>query len=125
MNFHMVGMVKIMTELHGMLKTAEESIKKSSNYVMMILKNGKKWMCKGKGGDKITKSKSDGKSKGGSTDADECHYYHKPGHWRRNCEKSQKITKRKRKVRGSQVLMLLKLILQFVLVNHGYLILGQ
>jgi hypothetical protein len=35
-NFHMNGMDKSLTELHGMLKTAEESIKKSSNHVMMV-----------------------------------------------------------------------------------------
>lgn len=36
MNFHMNSMDKTLTELHGMLKTAEESIKKSSNHVMMV-----------------------------------------------------------------------------------------
>jgi hypothetical protein len=36
MNFHLNGMEKSMTELHGMLKTAEESIKKNSNHVMMV-----------------------------------------------------------------------------------------
>src|SRR6266498_4442961 len=53
MNFHMVGMVKNMIELHGMLKTAEESIKKNNNHVMMVQKDARKWMHKGKGGDKI------------------------------------------------------------------------
>ena len=36
MNFQMNGLDKILSELHGMLKTAEESIKKNPNHVMMI-----------------------------------------------------------------------------------------
>jgi hypothetical protein len=36
MNFHMNGMEKTMAELHGMLKTAEDSIKKNLNHVMMV-----------------------------------------------------------------------------------------
>uniref|UniRef100_A0A0A9EHZ6 Uncharacterized protein n=1 Tax=Arundo donax TaxID=35708 RepID=A0A0A9EHZ6_ARUDO len=42
MNFHMNNMVKTLAELYGMLKTAEESIKKSSNHVMMIQKERKR-----------------------------------------------------------------------------------
>nr|ADB85411.1 putative retrotransposon protein [Phyllostachys edulis] len=38
LNFHMNGMEKSMTELHGMLKCAEESIKKSSNHLMIVQK---------------------------------------------------------------------------------------
>jgi hypothetical protein len=38
MNFHMNGMEKIMAELHGMLKTAEDSIKKNPNHVIMVQK---------------------------------------------------------------------------------------
>jgi hypothetical protein len=41
-NFHMNGMEKIMTELHGMLKTADDSIKKSHAHVMMVQKEKKK-----------------------------------------------------------------------------------
>ena len=33
---------KTLSELHGMLKTAEESIKKNPNHVMMIQKGNKK-----------------------------------------------------------------------------------
>jgi hypothetical protein len=42
MNFHMNDMEKSLAELHGMLKTAEESIKKNPNHVMMIQKEKKK-----------------------------------------------------------------------------------
>jgi hypothetical protein len=46
MNFHMNGMEKTMVELHGMLKTAEDSIKKNLNHVMMVQEekqNRKRW----------------------------------------------------------------------------------
>jgi hypothetical protein len=36
MNFHMNAMKKCVAELHGMLKTAEESIKINLNHVMMF-----------------------------------------------------------------------------------------
>jgi hypothetical protein len=41
MNFHMNGIEKIVSELHGMLKTAEDSIKKNPNHVMMVQKEKK------------------------------------------------------------------------------------
>jgi hypothetical protein len=42
MNFYMNGMEKTMAELHGMLKTANNSIIKNSNHVMMVQKEKKK-----------------------------------------------------------------------------------
>jgi hypothetical protein len=42
MNFHMNGMEKTMDELHGMLKIAEDSIKKNLNHVMMVQQENKK-----------------------------------------------------------------------------------
>jgi hypothetical protein len=41
----MNGMEKTMAELHGMLKTAEDSIKKKLNHVMMVQKEKKKRKC--------------------------------------------------------------------------------
>jgi hypothetical protein len=35
-NFHMNSMEKTVVELHGMLKIAEDSIKKNPNHVMMV-----------------------------------------------------------------------------------------
>jgi hypothetical protein len=56
MNFHMNSMEKIMAELHGVLKTAKDSIKKNPNHVMMVQKEKKKrkhWTPpKGKGKEK-------------------------------------------------------------------------
>ena len=42
MNFQVNGVEKSLSELHGMLKTAEESIKKSTNHVMVVQKENKK-----------------------------------------------------------------------------------
>jgi hypothetical protein len=42
MNFHTNGMEKTVAELHGMLKIAEDSIKKNPNHVMMFQKENKK-----------------------------------------------------------------------------------
>jgi hypothetical protein len=41
LNFQMNGLDKTLSELHGMLKTAEESIKKNPNHGMMIQKGNK------------------------------------------------------------------------------------
>jgi hypothetical protein len=35
MNFHMNGMEKTVAELHGILKTTKDSIKKNPNHVMV------------------------------------------------------------------------------------------
>jgi hypothetical protein len=42
MKFHMNGMEKTVTEFYGMLKTAEDSIIKNPNHVMMVQKEKKK-----------------------------------------------------------------------------------
>jgi hypothetical protein len=56
MNFHMNGMEKTVTEFHGMLKTAEDSIQKNPNHVLMVQKERKRRKCcmppKGKGKEK-------------------------------------------------------------------------
>jgi hypothetical protein len=88
-------MEMIVTELHGMLKTADDSIKKNPNHVMMVQKERKKrkrWMPpKGKGKEKVSdessssKPKTEGKS--GPSTNEECLHCHKKGHWFRNCKK--------------------------------------
>jgi hypothetical protein len=45
MNFHMNDMEKIVAELHGMLKTTEDSIKKNLNHMMMVQKEKKNEKC--------------------------------------------------------------------------------
>jgi hypothetical protein len=58
MDFHINGMEKTVAELHGMLKTAEDSIKKNPNHVMMVQTEKKKWKRwtppKGKGKEKVS-----------------------------------------------------------------------
>ncbi len=90
MNFNMD---RTLAELHGMLKTAEESIKKNSNYVMVMHKckpNNKKSGQKRKlNSDEIT-STSNSKTKvqkiGPAKDA-KCFFCKETGHWKRNCKK--------------------------------------
>jgi hypothetical protein len=100
LNFHMNSMEKSMAELHGMLKTAEESIKKSSSHVMMVQKDSKKRKRKGKAktSDEISSSKPKpvGKPKASPAASDTCHHCHKTGHWRRNCKLYLEELKRKK-----------------------------
>jgi hypothetical protein len=91
----MNGMEKTMPELHGMLKIAEDSIKKNPNHVMMVQKEKKKrkrWTPpKGKGKEKVSdepsSSKPKTKGKFGLSLEEECFHYHKKGHWFRNYKK--------------------------------------
>jgi hypothetical protein len=88
MNFHMNGMEKTVAELHGMLKTAEDSIKKNPNHVMMVQKEKKKRKCwtplKSKGKEKVfdepSSSKPKTKSKYGPYFDEECFHWHKKLH---------------------------------------------
>jgi hypothetical protein len=112
LNFQMNGLDKTLSELHGMLKTAEESIKKNPNHVMMIQKGNKKrkrWTPpnpKGKGKEKGSNGESSGskpkpapKAKPGPTSEDECFHCHEKGHWSRNCKK---YLEEKKKKKGSE-----------------------
>jgi hypothetical protein len=88
MNFHMNGIEKIIAELHVMLKTTEDCIKKNINHVMMVQKEKKKrkrWMPpKGKGkenvSDEPSSSKPQIKGKSGPSRDEERFHYHKKGH---------------------------------------------
>jgi hypothetical protein len=94
-NFHMSGLEKIMTELHGMLKTTKDSIKKNPKHVMMVQKEKKKMKCWtppiGKGKEKVfdepSSSKPKTKGKSGPSLEEECFHCHKKGHWFRNYKK--------------------------------------
>ncbi|KAJ1275125.1 hypothetical protein BS78_05G112700 [Paspalum vaginatum] len=65
MNYHMNSLSKSVTELHGMLKNAEDSIKKTSTHVMMVQRDSQKRKRKGEGKgkaeDMIQKPKPDAK----------------------------------------------------------------
>jgi hypothetical protein len=94
MNFHMNGMEKILPELLGMLKSAEDSMKKNHNHAMTVQKENKKrkrWMPpnnkgKKKVSDEPSSSKPKTKGKSGPSPDEECFHYHKKGHWFRNCK---------------------------------------
>ncbi|MBJ4058669.1 hypothetical protein JGD43_25455, partial [Salmonella enterica subsp. enterica serovar Goldcoast] len=95
MTVHMNGLDKNLTELHMMLKTAEDSIKKSNSHVMMVQKStsfkkkARTWV-KGKGkkvSDVIQTNKPKPKTKSGPTQENEYFYCKEPGHWERNCKK--------------------------------------
>jgi hypothetical protein len=103
-NFHINGMERTVAELHGMLKPAEDSIKKNPNHVMMIHKEKKKrkrWTplnCKGK--EKVSNeplsSKPKPKGKSSPSPDEECFHCHKKGHWFRNCKKDLEEQKKKK-----------------------------
>ncbi|KAJ1277336.1 hypothetical protein BS78_05G286900 [Paspalum vaginatum] len=99
MNYHMNSLDKTLTELHGMLKTAEDSIKKTATHVMMIQRDSKKRKRKGKGKgkaeDRIQKPKSDAKPRAGPSPSDKCFHCDDSGHWWRNCEKFLEEKKKK------------------------------
>ena len=84
---------------HGMLKTAEDSIKKTMTHVMMIHRDSKKRKRKGKGKGKaeerIQKPKSDANPKAGPSPSDKCFYCGDSGHWSRNCQKYLEEKKKK------------------------------
>ena len=104
MNFQMNGMEKSLSELHGMLKTAEESIKKSTNHVIVVQKENKKrkrWTPpkgKGKGKEKVSKDPqgSKTKAKSGPSPNDECFHCKGKGHRSRNCKKYLEDLKNKK-----------------------------
>jgi hypothetical protein len=87
-NFHINGMEKTVAELHGMLKTTEDSIKKNSNHVLMVQKEKKKrkhWTPpKGKGKEKVSNepssSKPKTKDKSDPSPDEEWFHCHKKGH---------------------------------------------
>nr|ABA97342.2 retrotransposon protein, putative, Ty1-copia subclass [Oryza sativa Japonica Group] len=110
MNFNMNNLNKTLAELHGMLKTAKESIKKNSNHVMVMHKskpNNKKSGQKRKlNSDEIT-STSNSKTKvqktGPAKDA-ECFFCKETGHWKRNfahiCKSLQGLKRSRSLARG-------------------------
>ena len=91
LNFQMNSLEKTLAELHGMLKTAEASIKKSGpSQVNLVQKDSKKRKrkTKAKATDQIssTKPKPAAAPKPKPAGSDPCFHCKKPGHWKRNCK---------------------------------------
>jgi len=90
MNYNMHAMSKTITQLHGMLKTAEENMKTNVAKNVLMVRNtkpmkkkakgtrGGNWKAKGKG-KKFQKPKSSNQKE------DLCFHCNKVGHWKRNC----------------------------------------
>ncbi|KAM7465653.1 hypothetical protein LguiB_013215 [Lonicera macranthoides] len=100
MNFNMHSLEKTLTEMHGMLKTAEQNIvKKGKNNVLMVQKgkgfkkggNGKgNSNAKGKGKAPIKNWKNKKQSfepKPNPQAEMVCFHCNEKGHWKRNCKK--------------------------------------
>ena len=105
-NYHMHGMDKDLTELCGMLKTAECDIKKYAGHSHMMMvqktasfkKKGNSWAKKkgkGKAPDTISKPKPQPKPKSGPDAETVCFYCQETGHWKRNCKKYLASVKKK------------------------------
>ncbi|XP_056694470.1 uncharacterized protein [Spinacia oleracea] len=96
LNYSMNSLDKTLTELHGMLKTAEKTLKSDKQDVLMVRggkfkKSGKKRNAK-KGGNKAiptkqTGAKSEKRKVSQPTSESECFYCKKKGHWKRDCLK--------------------------------------
>src|SRR5664279_227056 len=92
-NYHMHGMDKELTEMHGMLKTAEADIKRGANQVLMVhlaskIKKGS-WSKrkKSKGGLSEGVPSTASVTKPAKPPGTVCYYCQEDGHWKRNCTK--------------------------------------
>ena len=84
MNYNMNGLEKTPNELLAMLKTAEPSVKRENNQVMMVTQTAqfkKKRMNKSKNAKALEKAMVS------AQEESECFFCKKKGHWKRNCKK--------------------------------------
>ena len=95
-NYHIHGMDKKVTELHGMLKTAEADIKRGTNQVLMVQSSKikkKSWStkkAKSKGAGQLgSAANASSVTKSTLSSPTVCFYCKEEGHWKRNCDKYQ------------------------------------
>ncbi|XP_056683736.1 uncharacterized protein [Spinacia oleracea] len=111
LNYSMNSLDKTLTELHGMLTTAEKTLKTDKQDVFMVRggkfkKSGKKRNAK-KGGKKASLIKQTGGTKSEKkkvsqpTSESECFYCKKKGHWKRDCLKLKEDQKNRTVVQSS------------------------
>src|SRR5664279_924907 len=93
-NYHMHGMDKEITELHGMLKTAEADIRRGTSQVLMVQQTSKikksSWLkkkAKSKGGGALECPSAAKVAKPAKPPGTICYYCKEEGHWKRNCDK--------------------------------------
>ena len=97
-----IRMEKSISELHSMLKTAEQNIKSKPGHVLMV-KKGKSFKKKGnrKGNGKFGRSNAQPKPKTApkakAPKEGVCFFCNEPGHWKRNCKLYLEDLKKKRK----------------------------
>ena len=90
----MHGMEKKLTELHGMLKVAEQDIKKGTHRQVLMVQNSakfkKSWSkkkAKATGKEKEATPSTAAAPKSGTASGSICFHCKEPGHWKRNCSK--------------------------------------
>ncbi|XP_056689832.1 uncharacterized protein [Spinacia oleracea] len=103
LNYSMNSLDKTLTELHGMLKTAEKTLKSDKQDVLMVrggkFKKSRKKRNAKKGGKKAsptkqTGAKSEKRKVSQPTSESECFYCKKKGHWKRDCLKLKEDQKK-------------------------------
>lgn len=97
LNFNMNGIQKTLNELHGMLKTAESSIKSEPSREVLMVRTGRVSKNSGKKGkakgtSKAVAAKPKPKEKAGPTDS-QCFYCNDKGHFKRDCAKFKEDSK--------------------------------